>query len=131
MICPRDVTIHTLLDEDVAELNVSWPNITDNSGGAVRLRISPPVILTGGRLGIGHKQAPDVTGCESPPVFLTAADEAPNVTWSEPTFSDNSGQEPKINCTHQQGASFKRGVTEVRYEARDEAGNVASCVINI
>lgn len=50
-----------------------------------------------------------------------------NVSWTEPTFSDNSGQ-VNVTKTHSPGDFFSAGTTRVSYVGEDPSGNVDSCV---
>lgn len=53
------------------------------------------------------------------------------VTWNQPTASDNSGQTPNVQTTHQSGSSFSVGTTTVIYTFTDAAGNQATCSFNV
>ena len=75
---------------------------------------------------------PDITGCPgdiavSAPQGSTAA----TVTWEEPTASDNSGDTPTVEKTHEPGSSFASGSTEVLYTFSDGSGNMATCGFQI
>lgn len=53
------------------------------------------------------------------------------VTWNQPTASDNSGQTPNVQSTHQSGSSFPVGTSTVTYTFADAAGNEATCSFNV
>ena len=53
------------------------------------------------------------------------------VTWNQPTASDNSGQTPNVQTTHQSGSSFPVGTSTVIYTFTDAAGNEATCSFNV
>ena len=53
------------------------------------------------------------------------------VTWNQPTASDNSGQTPNVQATHQPGSSFPVGTSTVIYTFTDAAGNEATCSFNV
>ena len=53
------------------------------------------------------------------------------VTWNQPIASDNSGQTPNVQTTHQSGSSFRVGTTTVIYTFTDDAGNEAICSFNV
>ncbi|XP_072046394.1 hyalin-like [Amphiura filiformis] len=54
------------------------------------------------------------------------------VTWTEPSATDSSGTPVKMT-SHQPGANFPVGLTDVRYTFTDAYNNVASCnfIVNI
>ena len=53
------------------------------------------------------------------------------VTWNQPIASDNSGQTPNVQTTHQSGSSFPVGTSTVIYTFTDAAGNEATCSFNV
>ncbi|XP_071786035.1 uncharacterized protein [Asterias amurensis] len=72
--------------------------------------------------------APFISGCPfGPTVNAPTGSSSAIVTWSEPTATDNSGQQPTLSRTHTPGSSFTVGYTAVVYTFRDATGNQASC----
>ncbi|XP_033625680.1 serine-rich adhesin for platelets-like [Asterias rubens] len=72
--------------------------------------------------------APFISGCPfGPTVNAPTGSSSATVTWSEPTATDNSGQQPTLSRTHTPGSSFTVGYTAVVYTFRDATGNQASC----
>ncbi|MBN4072479.1 HYR domain-containing protein [Crocinitomix catalasitica] len=74
---------------------------------------------------------PVISGC---PADISVPSTGPgcteNVSWTEPTVSDNcSGA--TITGSHTPGASFNQGITVVTYTGVDGSGNTATCVFNI
>ena len=53
-----------------------------------------------------------------------------DVTWEEPLFSDNSGDEVRVQRSHAPGL-FPMGKTEVVYTAYDKSGNSIACTLKI
>ena len=53
------------------------------------------------------------------------------VEWPDPIYHDNSGVEAGRNSSHTSPAEFQIGIHEVRYQAWDPSGNMASCSILI
>ena len=51
------------------------------------------------------------------------------VTWIEPTYFDESAVQ--VTQSHNPGACFPIGSTDVTYTFTDEGGNVATCVFTI
>jgi hypothetical protein len=52
------------------------------------------------------------------------------VSWSSPVFSDNCGQ-LSVSSTHQPGATFNPGTTQVVYTATDASGNTEQCKFTV
>ena len=50
-----------------------------------------------------------------------------SATWIEPTAIDDSNRQPVVEKSHQPGALFPLGDTEVSYLFSDSAGNRAEC----
>ena len=53
------------------------------------------------------------------------------VLWKQPNATDNSGHIKRLICYPQAGSLFPIGQTKVTCEAVDDAGNDATCYINI
>ena len=69
-------------------------------------------------------------GCPSDFTAQTDANSTTaNVSWSEPTLSDNVGVVEQ-NQTAFPGTLYSLGVYTVTYTASDAAGNVAECSFN-
>lgn len=52
-----------------------------------------------------------------------------NVSWSEPTASDNCSQ--TLVATHQPGEGFPVGTTTVTYTSEDPSGNISNCSFDV
>lgn len=70
------------------------------------------------------KEPPKIANC--PQDIYETADNAKEVTWVEPTYSDNVKVE-SVDKTFNSGDTFQLGSTNVKYEAFDAAGNSATC----
>lgn len=75
------------------------------------------------------KQVPTIDRCFSP-LPIVSPEPYAEVSWEEPIFSDNSGNDVKIRRSHAPGL-FPKGKTEVVYRAYDDSGNNRSCVLRI
>ena len=53
------------------------------------------------------------------------------VSWTDPTATDDSGGPVTMVRTHASGSTFPPGDTTVTYRFRDQAGNEASCAFTI
>ena len=53
------------------------------------------------------------------------------VTWTEPTATDNSGMPPTFTQSHQPGDSFSLGTTRVIYTFLDGIANQAQCIFTV
>ena len=53
------------------------------------------------------------------------------VTWEEPTATDDSGTNPTVTQTRQPGDNFPVGTTQVSYIFTDMSGNQAICMFAI
>ena len=53
------------------------------------------------------------------------------VYWPTPSYDDNSGQPVTLFTESVQGSGFSVGPHQIKYEAKDQAGNTASCAFNI
>ncbi|XP_064626004.1 sushi, von Willebrand factor type A, EGF and pentraxin domain-containing protein 1-like [Lineus longissimus] len=151
--CPNDVI--TVADAGEGTAQVAWeiPEANDNSHRAPSVRVIP-AILPPRQFPIGttsikyiaedtsRNQAqcvftitvkdferPRVDSCISPEPLVVKEAQA-NVTWDEPIFSDNSGEDLTIKRTHAPGM-FPQGVTEVVYTVVDASGNNNTCVIRL
>ncbi|KAH8035243.1 hypothetical protein HPB51_004484 [Rhipicephalus microplus] len=80
---------------------------------------------------VADKEPPFVENCFDPPEAFSDGQSSVHVSWEEPAFSDNSGEDVKLWQSHSPGVAFPVGETMVTYVATDTAGNNASCVINI
>ncbi|XP_030830190.1 uncharacterized protein LOC588928 isoform X5 [Strongylocentrotus purpuratus] len=149
-----DIVTNTTTGQPVALVNYGVPTATDNSGAITANLTSglPP-----GNFSIGNTlvmyTAADPSGnsvsCNS--FYVNVSDvEAPvlvcpsnivnntepglntaNVTWSEPTYTDNSGR-VRVSPDYPSGATF--GIitaTVVTYTAVDDSGNMATCSFNV
>ncbi|XP_072013682.1 uncharacterized protein [Amphiura filiformis] len=80
---------------------------------------------------------PTITGCPRDMEYTVnvAPGQIPSqqVSWTEPTATDNSGMAPSVLQTHLPGDEFIVGSTTVIYIFSDQAGNQARCefVVNI
>ncbi len=76
-----------------------------------------------------------------PPVFtncpsditqtIALGDFTSEVTWTEPTVTDNTGTQPTVFQNYSPGDSFRVGETRVDYFALDQAGNEALCSFTV
>ena len=55
------------------------------------------------------------------------SDSATNVSWTEPTATDESGNVTLLIRTHSAGQMFRVGSTTVMYMFADSSNNIASC----
>ena len=53
------------------------------------------------------------------------------VYWSTPIYEDNSGQPVTLFTESVQGSGFTVGQHQIKYEAKDQAGNTAPCAFTI
>ncbi|MFZ5939423.1 MAG: HYR domain-containing protein [Bacteroidota bacterium] len=73
---------------------------------------------------------PTIDNCPSDITADLYTGTAVEVSWTEPTASDNSGT-VELTSTHQPGDQFAPGTTTVTYTATDAAGNTASCSFDV
>ena len=77
-------------------------------------------------------QPPIVTSCPQPITrIIPIGSTSQIVTWVEPTATDSSGVTPTISQTHQPGASFPVGTTQVSYTFTDPTRNSAMCIFTV
>ncbi len=69
---------------------------------------------------------PVIDNCPADVTAFLFSGTAVEVTWTEPTASDNSGS-VELTSTHLPGDQFGVGETTVTYTATDDAGNTATC----
>ncbi|XP_038068995.1 mucin-17-like isoform X23 [Patiria miniata] len=69
--------------------------------------------------------APFILNCPSNISLPFGTDTA---SWTEPTATDNSGQVPSVDRSHEPGAVFTEDSTMVTYTFTDAMGNQANCV---
>ncbi|XP_013402495.1 hyalin [Lingula anatina] len=151
-----DITVNAALDSNQAVVNWEQdkPRVTDNSGKvpSVRLYISGREIKGGGyehtfkigvttvkyvftddsgnsadfifRVDVRDVQPPTITCPKVDPVVSTNREV--DVSWVQPTVTDNSGKPVTVISNFSPG-KFYWGRYKVVYDARDEAGNRASC----
>ena len=75
---------------------------------------------------------PVVSGCPTTQRFtIPFGTTSRDVTWTEPTATDNSGVTPTVTRSHQPGQVFPSGMTEVQYTFVDVAGNSALCSFSV
>ena len=76
-------------------------------------------------------QPPQINGCPRNIEETTELGTSTKiVTWTEPTATDNSGT-PSRTRSHQPGAAYTLGVTNVRYTFTDTFNNVATCTFTV
>ncbi|XP_033625617.1 hyalin-like isoform X1 [Asterias rubens] len=90
-------------------------------------RVSTPVAVSFKTVAI-DTIPPVISGCPDD-IILPAASNSAN--WTEPTATDDSGLVPEVSKSHEPGAVFDFGSTNVTYTFTDQAGNAAECVFNI
>lgn len=78
---------------------------------------------------VADKQKPTIDRCFSP-LPIVSPEVYGDVSWEEPIFSDNSGEEVRIRRSHVPGL-FPQGITEVTYIAYDGSGNNNTCKLRI
>ncbi|XP_072014222.1 hyalin-like [Amphiura filiformis] len=72
---------------------------------------------------------PVIKGCPKPSTYtIPMGTTSIDVTWMEPTATDNSGMIPTVTKSHQPGDSFPIGITQVSYTFTDLVGNQATCI---
>ena len=78
------------------------------------------------------KEAPRISAC---PANISSPTDLGKPTalviWDDLTVTDNTDDDPAINCTTSSGSEFIIGVTEVVCEAIDKSGNNATCSFNV
>ena len=80
---------------------------------------------------IQDNENPVISGCPSTQSANTDSGLATgNVTWTEPTATDNSGTQT-LTSDYSPGQSFPIGTTTVTYNSTDAAGNMANCTFNV
>ncbi|XP_072175625.1 uncharacterized protein [Diadema setosum] len=81
---------------------------------------------------VTDNEDPEVSGCPSDQFVNTDPGQATaNVTWTEPTATDNSGS-ATLTSTESSGTNFPIGITNVTYTAQDSSNNVnSSCIFTI
>ncbi|XP_071951556.1 hyalin-like [Antedon mediterranea] len=149
LVCPPNITTTTADDSNQA-LNVSWtdPIVIDNSGEDIKptskyypgnnefdigrtdviydsvdsSRNSATCTFT---VTVIDQEAPDIFNCPMDLIVDTATGEAfaINVTWVEPTATDNSDETPIPVSDYTSGDMFALGNTTVQYNVSDSAGN--------
>ena len=76
-------------------------------------------------------QVPVITNCPSDINETTDPGQpSANISWSEPTVSDNSGSF-SIDKSHVPLSLFPAGTTELVYLVTDNSSNLAMCIFNI
>ena len=77
--------------------------------------------------------APNIAGCRTTPVqgTLSAGQTTVSLTWTEPTATDNSQLQVRVNRTHAPGDAFPLGTTNVVYTFSDSVNNVAMCTFMV
>ena len=85
---------------------------------------------------IGDTTAPISTDCsglasQGPFYTATPADSTATVTWTEPTWSDDSGVAPTVTKSPNQslGDTLTTGTVTITYTATDGSSNSATCVV--
>ncbi|XP_071942777.1 hyalin-like [Antedon mediterranea] len=149
LVCAPNITTTTADDSNQA-LNVSWtdPIVIDNSGEDIKptskyypgnnefdigrtdviydsvdsSRNSATCTFT---VTVIDQEAPDIFNCPMDLIVDTATGEAfaINVTWVEPTATDNSDETPIPVSDYTSGDMFALGNTTVQYNVSDSAGN--------
>ncbi|XP_052776199.1 sushi, von Willebrand factor type A, EGF and pentraxin domain-containing protein 1-like isoform X1 [Mya arenaria] len=151
--CPYNIEADTDVNENTATVSWQVPLTVDNSG-CVPLLSSIPAVMPPEKFSVGttkvtyiaedlnnnkadchfyivvkDHQKPTIDRCFSP-LPIVSPDEYGVVSWEEPLFSDNSGEEVRIRRSHAPGL-FPQGVTEVVYTAYDSSGNSNNCTLKI
>ncbi|KAL3867863.1 hypothetical protein ACJMK2_040709 [Sinanodonta woodiana] len=153
IMCPYDINIVADVDSDTAEVKWEVPLVVDNSGYVPVVTTTPAVVppamfpigstkvtyiaedLAKNReqcsfyVHVKDYQPPRIDRCHSP-LPVVSPEQYANVSWEEPLFSDNSGQEVKVERSHSPGL-FSTGKTIVTYIAHDKSGNNSTCTIEI
>ncbi|CAN8028078.1 unnamed protein product [Ixodes persulcatus] len=153
--CPEDMEVDS--EPGYAEALVDWELLeaSDNSGESLMLSVvpavMPPQLFSIGMSDITYwaedaagnkafcnfsvvvrdREPPMVDSCTSPPDAFSNGSPSAVVTWDEPVFSDNSGIDPVVWQSHEQGTTFPVGETLVTYVASDASGNNASCILRV
>ncbi|XP_071951530.1 hyalin-like [Antedon mediterranea] len=148
--CPMDSIVNTTTGE-ASVFNVTWmvPTATDNSGetpvpvadytsgdnmfGIGTTAVQYNVSDSAGNFNdsctfvihVEDQEAPDIFNCPMDLIVDTATGEAfaINVTWVEPTATDNSDETPIPVSDYTSGDMFALGNTTVQYNVSDSAVN--------
>nr|XP_037289007.1 sushi, von Willebrand factor type A, EGF and pentraxin domain-containing protein 1-like [Rhipicephalus microplus] len=153
--CPGDIMVNS--EPGYGEAIVDWEMLeaVDKAGASLFLNVAPSVMpphlfpigahdvlysaedewgnmaFCNFTVTVADKEPPFVENCFDPPEAFSDGQSSVHVSWEEPAFSDNSGEDVKLWQSHSPGVAFPVGETMVTYVATDTAGNNASCVINI
>ncbi|XP_077558215.1 sushi, von Willebrand factor type A, EGF and pentraxin domain-containing protein 1-like isoform X2 [Haemaphysalis longicornis] len=152
--CPRDMTFDNMAGSQLSDW-VEWPEpkATDNDGPPTVELVSPPGItklphqfpigvheityvakdregLSSGpcvfKVHVKDIEKPAIAYCPED-IVITTHRSSEIVTWKEPIFVDNSGEDVKVTCDRSPGSSFSWGApSTVTYQARDAANNEAN-----
>ncbi len=73
-----------------------------------------------------------ITGCPQAITYMAPIGSTQiEVTWTEPTATDNSGFPTTRIRSHQPSDTFRLGTTQVLYTFSDQAGNSAQCLFDV
>ncbi|XP_072051832.1 uncharacterized protein [Amphiura filiformis] len=76
--------------------------------------------------------SPTISGCPQSSMYtVPLGTSSRTVSWTEPTATDDSGQQPTVIMSHQSGQAFPVGTTRVTYIFSDDAGNEATCSFSV
>ncbi|KAF5274861.1 hypothetical protein FQA39_LY07043 [Lamprigera yunnana] len=155
LVCPSNIQASTKRDRNFGTVNWTLPNVTDNSGLNVTIWSKPAIInITEFKFKIGRTQVtyfaqdafqnnaqctfyvdiedtqpPNIENCVNPVPYLSTDSNGINITWDEPTIFDNSDF---VMITKSRDFGwFKIGSFPVIYTAKDSAGNINTCTLNI
>nr|XP_006816609.1 PREDICTED: sushi, von Willebrand factor type A, EGF and pentraxin domain-containing protein 1-like [Saccoglossus kowalevskii] len=153
--CPSDVTVTAELHMSKGKLTWEEPTATDNSGIAPSITMipniqGPPFWFPIGESTVTYiamdgehlvdecrfivtvidEESPSVLTCPGD-IEIQSASRSSNVTWIEPTFQDNSGEDVTVYMNRQPGSTFYWGSSSVTYEAVDWTGNTALCKFEV
>ncbi|XP_033100556.1 hyalin-like, partial [Anneissia japonica] len=148
--CPSSMTLNTDAGESFATVTWTIPSFTDNSDETVNVTAShtpsiqveldsgltDTVTVTYDAVDPADTENPVITGCPSNANFDTDAGQAyATTTWTEPTYSDNSGlstavssQSPGYQLSVSAGLEASESIT---YTLTDPSGNFDACTFTI
>ncbi|XP_065290015.1 sushi, von Willebrand factor type A, EGF and pentraxin domain-containing protein 1-like [Dermacentor albipictus] len=152
--CPGDIVVNS--EPGYGEAIVDWEMLeaVDKTGASVFLNVAPSVMpphlfpigehevsywaeddwgntaFCNFTVTVADEEPPFVESCSDPPEAFSDGQSFAYVSWEEPAFWDNSGEDVKLWKSHSPGL-FPVGDTLVTYVATDASGNNASCVIKV
>ena len=98
---------------------------TDSAGNSAQCAFTVTVVAS-------DSNPPVVSNCPQSTTYMVSVGiSMRQVTWLEPTATDDCTASPTVFRTHNSGDNFPIGVTQVRYLFTDDAGNQGTCTFTI